>query len=209
MASSSILQPDDVLVSVASPLASGRSAVGARAARNCSGDAVGTEHAQSDGDRQHGGRRGSDHEQTTRHFRAAPASLSLDARPQSRRCLHLFRRTPHERDRPLLLGESVGELRRRRHLCLERRATLRRERSVRKRRQLDDLLRAVLVFSTTSHSSHSLNDPVQAWLFPPATRFSHAQSNASASGIEPGLSVSPVARGHLRGKGTRNERADR
>ena len=40
MASSSILHPDDVLVSVASPRASGRSAVGARAARNCSGDAT-------------------------------------------------------------------------------------------------------------------------------------------------------------------------
>ena len=203
MASSSILQPDDVLVSVASPVASGKERGRSKGSAELLGGRVGTRTRSvrwRPPARRSQRRRSRTRRRGTRC--AAPTSLSLDARPQSRRRLHLVRGTPRERDRPLLLGESVGELRRRRHSCLERRATLRRERSVRERRQLDELLRAVLVFSTTSHGSHSLNDPLGRGLFPPATRVSQAQSDASASGMEPGSSVSPVARGHLRGKGT-------
>ena len=62
-----------------------------------------------------------------------------------------FCRAPRERDRPLLLGESVGKLRRRSHSRLERDTPLRRERPVRERRQLGDLPITGLVFSTTSH----------------------------------------------------------
>ena len=49
---------------------------------------------------------------------------------------------PRERDRPLLLGELLGKLRRRRDSRLERGAAIRRKRPVRERRQLGELLTA-------------------------------------------------------------------
>ena len=54
-------------------------------------------------------------------------------------------------DRPLLLGEPVCELRRRRDLSLERGPALGRKRAVRERGKFDDLLTGVLVLSTASH----------------------------------------------------------
>ena len=151
MASSSIRQPEDVLVSVASPLAPGASSVGCEGGVEALAGGARTEHGHPDGDRQRSGRSGADQDETTRRPHAARTSLRLDARPQRRRRLDLVRGAPRERDRPLLLGEPVGELRRRRDSRLERGTTLRRERPVRERRQLGDLLTAGLVFSTTSH----------------------------------------------------------
>ena len=131
MASSSIRQPDDVLVSVASPLASGRSVRRTEGRGEALGRCFCAEHAQPDRDRQHSGCSRADQEEPTRRLRAANASLSLDALTQSRRRLDLGRSTPGKRDRPLLLGEPIGELRGRGHSCLELRATPGRERPVR------------------------------------------------------------------------------
>ena len=69
----------------------------------------------------------------------------VDARSQRRGGLDLGRGAPRERDRALLLGEPVGELRRRRDSRLERGTALRRERPVRERRELGELLPAVQV----------------------------------------------------------------
>ena len=151
MASSSIRQPEDVLVSVASPVAPGARSVGASAAWNRSARGARTEDGQPDRDGRHGGRGGAaDQDEPARRGRAARASLRFDPRSQARRRLDLRRRAPRERDRTLLLGKPVGELRRRRDSCLERGTTLRRERPVRKRRQLGQLLAAGFLFLTAS-----------------------------------------------------------
>jgi hypothetical protein len=66
-------------------------------------------------------------------------ALRLDSGAQSRRRRHLGRRAPHERDRALLLGEEAHEFRRGRHLLLERAAAIRRQGSVRQRRQFREV----------------------------------------------------------------------
>ena len=149
VASSSIRQPEDVLVSVASPWrpAPGRSvqAQPGTARRevpepNTASPIATASHSGRDGARRPG-RAGA------RPARAR-TSLRFDARSQARRRLDLGRGAPRERDRTLLLGKPVGELRRRRDSCLERGTTLRRERPVRERRQLGDLLAAGFLFLT-------------------------------------------------------------
>ena len=84
-------------------------------------------------------------------------SRRLDARSQGRRGLDLGGGGPDELDRALLLGKPVGKLRRLRDPCLERGATLRRERPVRQRRELDDSWVGVLVVvegvSSTRHNT--------------------------------------------------------
>ena len=144
MASSSIRQPEDVLVSVASPRAPGRRAVAARAAWKLLAGGTRAEYDQRDGDRQDRGRRGADQDEAARRRRAARTSLRLDARTQAGRRLDPGHGAPRQGDRPLLLGQPFGKLRRRSDLCLERRTTLRRKRAVRERRELGDLLAAVL-----------------------------------------------------------------
>ena len=99
-----------------------------------------TEDAEPDRDGQHGRRTGADQAEATRRQRAARTSWLLDARSQGRRGLDLGCGGARELDRPLLLGEAVGQLRRLRDSRLERGAPLRRERPVCERRQLDDLL---------------------------------------------------------------------
>ena len=111
-------------MSVASPLASGDERRRAERGAEALGRCVGAEHAQPDRDREHRGRSRSDEEQRTWRLDTPTASLSLDARTQSRRSLDLVRSAPGERDRLLLLGEAIGKLRGRRHACLQRRATL-------------------------------------------------------------------------------------
>jgi hypothetical protein len=76
--------------------------------------------------------------------------LCLDACPQVRRRLDLFRGIAHVGDRQPLLGEPVGELRRGSHLRLERRTPRRRERPVGERCQLGDLLIVGFTHGTTS-----------------------------------------------------------
>jgi hypothetical protein len=94
------------------------------------------EDGQADGDGKGGGAGGGDRDETAPRRRAARSSLRLDARPQARRRLDLGRGIPRERDRVLLLGKSLAELRRRLDPRLERCPALRRERSVGERRQL-------------------------------------------------------------------------
>ena len=88
---------------------------------------------------------------------AARLPSLVDARSQGRRRLDLGRGALGERDRALLLGQPVGKLRRRRDSRLECGTTIRCERPVRERRQLGDLLIAVLVFSTASHRHGNTN----------------------------------------------------
>jgi hypothetical protein len=76
--------------------------------------------------------------------------LRFDARAEGRRRLDPVRGASRERDRALLLGKPVRELRRRGDPRLERGSTLRRKRPVGKRRQLGKLSVGP-VFSTTSH----------------------------------------------------------
>ena len=64
--------------------------------------------------------------------------------------MHLLGGASGERDGQLLLGKSVGKLRRRRHLGLEGGAPVGRERPVGERRKLGDLAIVRLVVSTTS-----------------------------------------------------------
>jgi hypothetical protein len=80
---------------------------------------------------------------------------SLDALSERRRRLDLCSSAADERDRPLLLGETVGQLRVRRDACFEDGATLRRERPVRERSELGDLLTARFVFSTAPYRHDS------------------------------------------------------
>ena len=151
MASSSIFQPESVLVSVASPVAPGTTSVGARAAWNCSPDVSEPRDADPDCDGQHGRRAGADQGEAALHRHATRALRRLDASPQGRRGLDLGCGGPRQVDSPLLLGEPVGELRRRSDSCLEGGATLRCERSVRERREFDDLLIGVVVLASASH----------------------------------------------------------
>ena len=152
MASSSIRQPEAVLVSVASPLGAGHELGRCESGVEALAGGARTEDAPARWRRpaRAAARRG-DQDEAARHRRAARTSLRLDARSQGRRRLDLGRGAPRERDRALLLGEPVGELRRRRDPCLERGTTLRRERPVGERRQLGDLLTAGFVLSTASH----------------------------------------------------------
>jgi len=76
--------------------------------------------------------------------------LRLDASAELVRGVHLLRGASCERDGQLLLGESVGELRRRGHLGLEGGAPVGRERPIGERRKLGDLAIVDLVVSTTS-----------------------------------------------------------
>jgi hypothetical protein len=99
------------------------------------------------------------HRQTARSWR-------LDSRSQARRGLDLGCGGPHELDCPLLLGKPIGKLRRLRDLCLERSPTRRRERPVRERGELDDLLTGVIVLSTASYghgSTHGNAERAKAW----------------------------------------------
>ena len=75
----------------------------------------------------------------------------LDAFSQRRGSLDLGFGAARERDGTLLLGEPVSQLRRRRNACNERRAALRRQRSVRERGQLCHLLESGFVTSSTFH----------------------------------------------------------
>ena len=137
-------------MSVASPAAPGARLVDARAARNCSPcvPVRSTATHGDDGQRDRGG--GADRDQAPRRPWAR-ASRRLDARSQGRRRLDLGSGALDECDRPLLLGEQVGELRRLGDLCLERGTALRRKRTVRERRQLDDLGATGFVLSSASH----------------------------------------------------------
>ena len=104
-----------------------------------------TQDADPDCDGQHSRRAGADQGEAARHRPATRTLRRLDPRAQGRRGLDLGRGGPRQLDRPLLLGKPVGELRGRRDLCLERGTTLRRERSVRERREFDDLLIGVVL----------------------------------------------------------------
>ncbi len=77
--------------------------------------------------------------------------MRLEAGPQAGRRLDPGAGAAGERERPLLLGEQVGELGGGGDPRLERRPAGRRERPVGKRGQLGDLAAAGLGFSTTSH----------------------------------------------------------
>ena len=77
--------------------------------------------------------------------RGARVALDFDARAQGFRRLHLGRCGLRERDRTLLLGEAVGKLLRRRDPFLELAATVRRQRPVRQRGQLGDLVAVCFV----------------------------------------------------------------
>jgi hypothetical protein len=140
------------------------------------------------------------------------ASPSLNTRTQRRRRFDLVPRTPDECDCPLLLGESVGELRRRRYSCFQVGSTLGRQRSVRKRRQLGDLGTAALVFSMASHRHHIANRNSEqkaftAWMTRSGRAYSRLQrdlhwcSLTGTAGMRPRMSVSPWTRGHLCRKG--------
>jgi hypothetical protein len=83
-----------------------------------------------------GGRRPADEGEPARRASATDAALGLEPRPQSPWRLDAFDGGSHQPKRALLLGEPVGELRRRADALLERGAALRRERSVGERRQL-------------------------------------------------------------------------
>jgi hypothetical protein len=110
-----------------------------------------TEYANPDADGGgHRGRRGPDRNEPAGPRPTTLTPSHIDARSQRRGRFDLSRSAPRERDRPLLLGEPVGELRRRRDSRLECGTTLRRQRPVGKRRQLGELLTAVLVSWTTS-----------------------------------------------------------
>ena len=123
MASSSIRQPEDVLISVAPPRAglevgaceSGVQAL-ARAARS--------EYDHPDADRQRSDRRGADEDETTRRTYPARLSLRLDARSEGGRRLDPVHGALRRRNRTLLLAKPIGELRRRSNACLESGTTL-------------------------------------------------------------------------------------
>ena len=140
-------------MSVASPVAPGARSVDARAAWKLSRGGARTEHATA-----------TPTATTSAAVAATPTSTRRrgDRTRRGRRCASMrarsaagastpFHSAPRERDRPLLLGKSVGELRGRSDSRLERDTLLRRERPVGERRQLGDLPIAALVFSTTSH----------------------------------------------------------
>ena len=82
VASSSIRQPDDVFVSVASPRAPGTRAVGARVALKRSWEAPDPKMLEPDGDGQHGSSSRADQAEAARHQPAGRAALLLDAPAQ-------------------------------------------------------------------------------------------------------------------------------
>ena len=92
--------------------------------------------------------------------------LRIDSRPEAVRRPHLSGCAPCESDRPLLLGEPIGELGRRGDLCLKLCPALRRERSVCKGSEFDDLL--TVGFSVVSA----------------AASHGHGQTNGSSPGPE-------------------------
>jgi hypothetical protein len=116
-----------------------------------------TGYGQPDGDGEHSSRGGADQDEAALQRRAARPSLRLDVGSQTGGRLDGGGGAPRQCDRPLLLGEPVGELRRGGDPCLERGATLRRERAVCERRQLGVLLTSWLVFSASSHRHDSSN----------------------------------------------------
>jgi hypothetical protein len=110
-----------------------------------------TEDGEPDSDcRDNGSGRGTGHQQATRRSRRPGVAPGLDASAQVLRRLHLGRRALCKRNRTLLLGESVGKLWRGRDPSLELGTTIRRQRSVRQRRQLGGLLAACFVSWTPS-----------------------------------------------------------
>ncbi len=146
-----IRQPEDVFVRVASPRAPGSREVGPSAALKRSPDCARPEHAQRDRRDDCGRRDGADDDdEATGPWTAARAPLRLDPGPEGGRCFDLRGGRPRERDSPLLLGETVGELCGSRDARLGRRAAFGRERPVRERRELCDLTTAVICFSTMS-----------------------------------------------------------
>jgi hypothetical protein len=83
--------------------------------------------------------------------------LRFDARPQARRRVDLVFGAPQESDRPFLLGESVGEHRRRGDFRLELGAAFGRKRSVRERRELGDPAGVGLFLATPSQPHDGLH----------------------------------------------------
>jgi hypothetical protein len=78
-------------------------------------------------------------------------SLRLDTSSQRRRRLHFGRSCSRQRHRSLLVGETIGQLGGRRDACLEYGTTLRRERSVGKRRELCELLANAFLSTSPQH----------------------------------------------------------
>ena len=121
MASDSIRQADEVLVSIASPMAPGTASVGASAAWKRSPELSRTEHDKPDRD----GQDSRVHQAPTRAGRRGILSIRaqhfrrLDASPQGGRGLDLGCGGTRELDRALLLGEPVCQLRRRRSSLFE------------------------------------------------------------------------------------------
>jgi hypothetical protein len=83
--------------------------------------------------------------------------LRIDAHPKAVGCLNISGRLPSKSDRPLLLGEAIGQLWGCCDLRVEFCSTLRGKRSVCERSQLDDLLIAGLVSATTSYGHGTTN----------------------------------------------------
>ena len=105
-----------------------------------------------------GGRNRADQGEAAWRGLAARTPLRVDARSQGLPAPRpALAARAHERNGPLLLGKAVGELGGRGDLGLELGATLGRERPVRERRQLGDLLIAGFVVSTASHRHGSTN----------------------------------------------------
>ena len=109
---------------------------------------AGAQNGEPDRDDQYGGHGRAGEDETARRPHSAGTSLGLDARPQSRRRLDLGRSASCQRDRALLLRQTVGELRGGGNLLAKSSTALRVERSVGERRQLGDL---ILVVSPASH----------------------------------------------------------
>ena len=110
MASSSIRQPDDVLVSVASPAAPGTRSVGPSAAWKRSAEVL-EPNTLSPIATAAAAVAAAPAKMTERGAHRGAPSLRLDPRPQGRRRLDLGRCATHERDGALLLGKQVRELR--------------------------------------------------------------------------------------------------
>jgi hypothetical protein len=83
--------------------------------------------------------------------------LPLNAGAQRIGRRDLLGRVAGQSERPLLLSEALSELRRCDDLLLEHRPALCRDRSIRKRGQLDELVRRGLIVSTVSHRQPPAN----------------------------------------------------
>ena len=142
MASSSMRQPEDVFVSVASPAGAGHQPGRSEGGPEALPGGARTGNGQPDRDGRHGGRGGADQDETTLHPHATRSSLRLDVRSQSRRRFDLGRGLRASATARSLLGQPVGKLRR----CGTRASSAARrsgrQRPVRERRQLGDFLPA-------------------------------------------------------------------